>query len=91
MDSLSFESNEDIENALEQVNNILKDTAGVRLKIGVCRKAKHRLSKKVNKPCFADDLVILVHRNIFQAKKKIQIRGWLRKRENIPIFLLTIM
>ena len=42
----------EIENALEQVNDILRDAAGVRLIIRVCRKAKRRLSKKLNKPWF---------------------------------------
>ena len=59
IDSLSFESNVDIENALEQVNDILRDAAGVRLKTRVCRKTKRRLSKKLNKPWFTDDLVTL--------------------------------
>ena len=49
----------EIENALEQVNDILRDAAGVRLIIRVCRKAKRRLSKKLNKPWFTDKLVTI--------------------------------
>lgn len=59
INSLSFETNSDIENALELVNNILREAAGVRIRTRVCRKAKGRLSKKMNKPWFTDELVTL--------------------------------
>ena len=56
---LSLDSNEAIENALLQINNILTDAVDVRVNRKISRKVNRKKSKTINKPWFKDELVIL--------------------------------
>ena len=57
--SIPLKSNEDIENALAQVNDILTSAAEVRINRKVSKKKKCKKSKKLNKPWFTDELITL--------------------------------
>ncbi len=56
---LSLDTNEDIENALDQINGILTEAAEIHINRKVSKKVKRKRSKVLKKPWFTDELAAL--------------------------------